>query len=469
MVKAGRGYQEAFFILVKKIIEDEELPEILNQTLLIQIHKAGSFQDLANSRFIHMKETLALVTEGLVVRGMKEDIIKTSTKFQIGGQPGMRSQFHLFVLKSILKTKEKSNRGNILTVGDIEKFFDKESLIDTMLSLNEAKIDHKCYRLWYKLNSKVVFTVQTGVGKTDPVMVDDVVAQGTSGASLASSLNIDLGVDSYFHDSTDEVFYGRVRLQPLLFCDDLNRLSDDVRKTKAGLAKLDFAMKEKLLNCHKKKSVYMVYGSSKYKKEVDEQLKEDPLMLGDIVLKNVKSQKYLGDILHEDGLAASVAATVRDREGRIKGSIYELRAVCSDFRMQILGGMVGAINVWEAAILPSLLNNSGTWMDISVETIKKLDSLQNLFVLVLLKLPHSTPLPALRGVTGLMGIKWRIWKEKLAKEIFEEQIFLNLPGLTKEVKDISAEIGIADICSEEVVEEEVVDAINIHHLKTLKH
>ena len=56
----------------------------------------------------------------------------------------------------------------------------------------------------------------------------------------------------------------------------------------------------------------------------------------------------------------------------------------------------------------------------------------------------------------------------LFNEIFEEQLFLTLPGLTKEVKEICQEIGIADICSEEVVEEEVEEAISVHHLKSLK-
>ena len=35
--------------------------------------------------------------------------------------------------------------------------------------------------------------------------------------------------------------------------------------------------------------------------------------------------------------------------------------------MQIVGGMEGAIHIWEAAVIPSLLNNSGTWTGISEE------------------------------------------------------------------------------------------------------
>ena len=169
-------------------------------------------------------------------------------------------------------------------------------------------------------------------------------------------------------------------------------MADGVREAQAGHVKLAYALQEKMLSFHKSKSIYLVYGSKKYHKEVEEQVNETPMTLGDIHLKKKEQQKYLGDILDERGLEASVMATVKAREGKTKGGIYELRSVCQDFRLQLLGGMVGAIALWEACILSSLLTNCGTWTNISEEPIKKLDDLQNLLNLLnLLKLPHSTP------------------------------------------------------------------------------
>ena len=49
--------------------------------------------------------------------------------------------------------KEGKKEGGIFNTFDMEKFFDKESLVDCMDSLSkEANIDNKSYRLWYKLN-----------------------------------------------------------------------------------------------------------------------------------------------------------------------------------------------------------------------------------------------------------------------------------------------------------------------------
>ena len=53
--------------------------------------------------------------------------------------------------------------------------------------------------------------------------------------------------------------------------------------------------------------------------------------------------KYLGDMVHMDGLEASVEATSEDRVGKITASMHEIKAIMDDYRMQALGGMICGI------------------------------------------------------------------------------------------------------------------------------
>ena len=121
-------------------------------------------------------------------------------------------------------------------------------------------------------------------------------------------------------------------------------------------------------------------------------------------------------------------------------------------------------------------------MRIQEDTTKNLDALQNLCVLVFLKLPLSTPRLGTRALSGLFGMKLRIWKEKinlvkaikkledntLAKEAFNDQLEYELPGLVKEVKKICSELSIPDVTKHEVTKEDINNAIEIHHLKNIK-
>ena len=76
----------------------------------------------------------------------------------------------------------------------------------------------------------------------------------------------------------------------------------------------------------------------------------------------------------------------------------------------------------------------------------------------------------------------RIWLEKLnlvaalrkldnntlAKEVFNSQLELGLPGLIQEAQDICKKISIEDISRKEVTKEETKYALEIHYLKTLR-
>ena len=65
------------------------------------------------------------------------------------------------------------------------------------------------------------------------------------GATWASRLNLDLGVNDYFHYSSDEIFYSTVMLQPLTFQDDLNHMTEGVNQAQGGMTKIKYVFKEK--------------------------------------------------------------------------------------------------------------------------------------------------------------------------------------------------------------------------------
>ena len=71
----------------------------------------------------------------------------------------------------------------------MEKFFDKESLLDTMYTLHtEAKICDKDYRLWYKLSEDTNISVRTSVGDSGTCLIKNSLEQGMFWAAPASSL-----------------------------------------------------------------------------------------------------------------------------------------------------------------------------------------------------------------------------------------------------------------------------------------
>ena len=88
--------------------------------------------------------------------------------------------------------------------------------------------------------------------------------------------------------------------------------------------------------------------------------------------------------------------------------------------MQALAGGMVAWELWEHALLPSLLVGAGTWLGEIQEAVDLCDSIQNFFWHLVL-VPESCPKVALRSEPRMTGMKWRIWEEKclLLKKILQ--------------------------------------------------
>jgi hypothetical protein len=187
--------------------------------------------------------------------------------------------------------------------------------------------------------------------------------------------------------------------------------------------------------------------------------------------------KYLGQVLHSGGVEASATATVQERSGRIKGATMEIRSIVEEYQMQAFGGLTAAWELWERALLPSLLSGAGTWIGECKEAIGLCDQLQNFFWRIILKVPESCPKVSLRSETKMLGMKWRVWQEKLfllmrirnhdedtlCRQIYEEGKLRGWPGLGKEVAEICKAIDIPDVNNEVVTKAAVKDAIFNHH------
>ena len=385
------------------------------------------------------------------------------------------SHEHLFSLKSMIALKEYMGEGIVFQLFDIRKFFDHESLRDVMDTLHDVDIDEKVYRAWYLMSRNTRISVKTGTGMTAKADVGEVIGQGTVGGALASQVNIDRGINRYFCGSVDEIHYGSIRFQPLVFQDDVARMASDLRAAQAGNSKLSFVMKEKQLKVHPDKTGFITIGTKDFQEKMARDTKEYPVMFGDINVKCKVADKYLGDMIHQDGLAASVQATISDRMGRITAATHEIKAVLDDFRLQAVGGMMGAWDLWNMAVVPSLMNNCSTWIGISSKLVESLESTQERYVRLMLEVPVSTPKIALRAETGLMSMKHRIWNEKvnlvmslkrskegLAKQVYQEQLQYGWPGLAVEVKEICEKIGVPDANMNHLTKKGLSQALRNH-------
>ena len=325
-------------------------------------------------------------------------------------------------------------------------------------NLYKSGIQGKLYRVIYELNKNNFIRIKTPVGITDGFRSGENVTQGSVSGGLISSLNLDIPIVNFFKDSEHEVSYGSIAMNPIIYQDDLARLACNVRSAQAGVDKVETCMETKMLDLHEEKSCYLLFGTGKSTKEIKEDLQKTPLTLYGKQMVQKTQEKYLGDLLHCEGLAASAKATVDARTASLKSGAVEVRAVIEDCRSRCLGGIAVGLDIYELAYIPALLNNAQTWIEIDKGTVEKLENLQYNFLRILLSTPVSTPQAALLWDCGLLKMKYRIMKlklnflhyiinqsdESLAHQILIEQKTQNFPGLVSECNQFIEELDILD-------------------------
>ena len=142
---------------------------------------------------------------------------------------------------------------------------------------------------------------------------------------------------------------------------------------------------------------------------------------------------------------------------------------------------MAAKQLWEGAIVPSLLSGAGTWIGITPESEAMCEDLQELFWLVMFRVSKSGPKVMLTAETVSMRMKQRIWKEKLttarsillqddsmAKQIYEQQLAMGWPGLAREVESICKNVGLDNLNTRMLCKEEIKEAIFYSNYKEMK-
>ena len=179
-------------------------------------------------------------------------------------------------------------------------------------------------------------------------------------------------------------------------------------------------------------------------------------MCSDVNIKVVKCDKWLGDYLHSDGLPESVTETIRQREGKVKGAALEIAEIVDDCRARTVGGFTTGLFLWESCCIPSLLYNAGSWLNMSKEAEKRLDTLQSWYLRILLHQGPGAPSSAMLWEFSVLSMGRRVWREKLAlglhisrlgedtlaNKMWLEQELYRWPGLFLECEEICEQLGV---------------------------
>ena len=141
----------------------------------------------------------------------------------------------------------------------------------------------------------------------------------------------------------------------MIFQDDITKVSEDIESAKEANEKIVRVVESKLLTLNSDKSTYLVMGDEKARRVLIKRLEKDPQLLDGIPMKYSVTAKYLGSQLSKN-LSESVSATVSKRISLASCSIFDIRSVVDDKRMEAVGSFSTAFIMYEMAVIPAILS-----------------------------------------------------------------------------------------------------------------
>ena len=319
--------------LLKKIFEQEKMPEEWRDSVIVPIFKEkGDIQDCGNYRGIKMISHTMKIWERVIDRRLREET--TIGEEQFGFMPGRGTTDAIFAARQVIEKHREMQKELHLVFIDLEKAYDRVPRLEVWRCLREQGVPEKYVRLVKDTYEDARTQVQTRIGLTGKITVRVGLHQGSS-------------LSPYLFDMILDVMGRGIKEQSpwcMLFADDILLCSTRRDHVERKLEEWRTAMEERGLKISRRKTEYL--GCNEHQ-DAEIQLQGEPL-------KRVKTFTYLGSTLAEDGeLDAEVTHRVQSgwkNWKRVSGVLCDRR-----MNMKIKG------KVYRTVVRPALMYGAETW------------------------------------------------------------------------------------------------------------
>ena len=423
---AGRDLKKSMLDFFNKMKSENYIPDFMRLADVVTIYKGkGEKSSLENDRGIFMVTTFRSILMHLIYEDKYEQIDQSMSDSQVGGRKGKNIRNHIWIVNGIisdvLSTKKKSPVD--IQIFDYKQCFDSLWLEECLNDLYSAGVKDDNFQLLYNVNSKVNVSVKTPVGKTARDKISNSVTQGDVFGPIFCSKQVDtIGQECLDQHKYTYMYKGEVEIPPLGMVDDLLCVSECGVKTsmlnsyinfKTNTKKLQFGVSKckkihvgKICEEHKCQNLLV----DSWAEVEDESLEMQDQFVGEELMEESQGEKYLGDIVSNDGRNMK---NIQSRVNKGKGIVSRI--------MTLLEGIPFGQYYFEVAVIlrnsllvSSLLTNSEAWYNVSKAELDYLETVDELLLRSILKAPKTTPKEMLYLELGCFPLRNLIQKRRIS-------------------------------------------------------
>ena len=394
---AGTDLKEAILALMNRIKTEQIFPKCLELCNISSIWKMkGARNEFSSYRGIFRVSIFRSILDKLIYNDEYSKIDKNLTDSNVGARKMRNIRDNIFVINAIMNTKKLQHEEALdVQVYDVEQCFDALWLKEVIACLYKAGLDNDKLPLLFLENRNAQVAVKTPNGLSNRTSIKDIIMQGSVWGSLCCVVLMDqLGKKVYGNKDLLYYYKGVVACPPLQMVDDVLAVQKCSVKSKQLNTVINTFMECEKLTLSKTKCHKIHIG--KTSKNCQD------LKVHEAEMKESKSEKYLGDVIHESGKNKT---NIEQRIAKAWGKINEVLAIVKEAPLgwwRIKAGLM----LRQALFINATLFNSEAWHNMKIGQVEAFERVDEALLRGLTLGHAKVPIPALYLETGMMPIRF---------------------------------------------------------------
>lgn len=330
----GEELQERVYMLLRRIWEEENMPQEWRTGQVVTIHKKGDQHMCRNYRGITLLNVVYKILSTLVQRRLADATRDIIGNYQLGFRQGKSTIDAIHTVKQIMEKAYEYKIETEMLFIDFEGAFDSIKREELMKALKELGINPKLIRLIEMTMRRTTVSVKTLKGETEEFEINRGVRQGDSLSALLFNIALEYVLRN--------ISKGTLRTrggQLIAYADDIVLVTKNRRIMKEMLLEIVEEGAKMGLKLNENKTKFMRVGKNP---------ENGKIMLGKYSFDEVTVFKYLGVMLMNTG----------EREADIRERILKANRAYHANKKMLKSKFLGKktkLNVYRTIIRPVLI------------------------------------------------------------------------------------------------------------------
>ena len=427
---AGKYLKNSMLKLFNRMKAENYIPDFIRNADVVTIYKGkGKKCDLQNDRGIFLVTTFRSILMRLIYLDKYSIIDSNMSDSQVGGRKGRNVRNHVWVLNGVI-CDVLSNKNNLpidIQIFDYKQCFDSLWLQECLSDLYSSGVNDDKLALLYNINTHVKVAVKTPVGKTHRESIFNVITQGDVFGPILCSNQVDtFGKECLEEGRYTYAYKGEVDIPPLGMVDDLVCIAECGPKTamvnsyinqKTSSKKLQFgASKCKKLHVGHSRKDYMCqdlkvehWGEVEIKNDESGEIEVQDIFEGEKVMDETLDEKYLGDVISNDGRnIKNIKARLAKGKGIVKQIINMLEGIPFGKHYFEVGVLLR-----DSLLVSSVLFNAEAWYNMTAAELNLVETIDISLLKQILNAPRGTPKEMIYLELGCIPLREIIREKRL--------------------------------------------------------